>query len=130
MRTVFLFLLMAGNFCSYCQTGCKPTANIKVVICSGLSRGDSICPVCKDCRSYLKAVDSNYAILSFTFTVSGEGFNNSIEVAPVTGPQFSDRAKLLMSMLRSGSYYTLECIKARHKNGSVFTLQPIYQEIK
>jgi hypothetical protein len=126
------FSLSILSFCVQAKAqNCKPTIDVTVNICGSKYIKDSICPACNDCKTRLVPSDSSYSIISFLFSAGGEGFEDSIEEAYNTGPVFNDPPVLRILMkVRPGSFIECSCIKARHKNGGIFILQPVFFELK
>jgi hypothetical protein len=130
MRLLFSFMIFFLTAHAFGQS-CKPDLDITVHFCGNKYLKDSICPACNDCKTRLVASDSSYSVISFMLSAGGEGFEDNIEEALNTGPGFNNPPVLRIIMkLRPGSFMVCSCIKARHKNGGIFTLQPYSIEIK
>jgi len=129
-RIIFLLFLVISikPFCQVGSTECKPDAEIKVNICGGNFLKTSICPACYECRPRLLASDSNYIIISFK--ISAE-LNGEIEEVGNEGAFISNmETSRILGKLKNGDFVDFNCIKAKHNNGSIYTLQPLHVQIK
>lgn len=129
MRLFFTFSIL--SFCIQANAqNCKSNIDIKVMVCGSNFQKDSTCPACYECRSRLVASDTSFSILSFRVTAGGEGFDGDIYEAPNEGAFFTAPVRNILVRLRKGSFIEFSCIKAKHRNGNIYTLQPFFLELK
>lgn len=132
MKSYFILLFLSLSLSGLSQNdfnkNCKSNIGISVKICG--QGKDSVCPVCYHCMTRLVSIDSNFTIISFVITAAGKGFEDEIMEEAVIGNHFNTgRSKLIINRLIKGSFVEINCIKAKDKNGRIYTLKPLFIEI-
>jgi hypothetical protein len=132
MKNYFTFLFLSLSLSVLSQNdfnkNCKPNIDISVKICG--QGKDSVCTECYHCRTRLVSIDSNFTVISFVITAGGKGFEDEIMEEAVIGNYFNTiRSRVIITKLIKGSFIEINCIKAKDKNGRIYTLKPLFIEI-
>ncbi len=132
MKNCFTFLFLSVSLFVSSQSdfnkSCKSNIDISVKLCG--QGKDSVCPPCYHCRTRLVSIDSNFTVISFIITAGGEGFGDEIMEEAIIGNHFNTiRSKVIITRLTKGSFVEINCIKAKDKNGRIYTLRPLFIEI-
>jgi hypothetical protein len=103
---------------------CPADTMIKVRFCNWPRFSGTTCETCKDCAAKLVVEDSAFKIESFIVYANGDGFEEGLESRNEDGNWISNSLRLFRNA-RPGATLVFSCIKARHKNGKLYTLLPI-----